>query len=164
MARKQKPPRDVVIARLRPHARALFWPTFLLVAVAGAFGYFGGRLPEEWQNWAVLAAAMLLVLFGWFIPLCRWLAKRYTITNRRVIVRDSGGRQEVLHSGGYDITVRKRGLQSLFKSGDVLIGSGPDSSVVLRDVPSVNLVQETLHELVQSNRQELSVGPLFLSE
>ena len=164
MARKQKPPRDVVIARLRPHARALFWPTSLLVAVAGAFGYFGGRLAEEWQNWAVVAAAVLLVLFGWFIPLCRWLSKRYTITNRRVIVRDSGGRQEVLHSGNYDITVRKRGLQSLFKTGDVLIGSGPDSSLVLRDVPAVNLVQETLYELVDSNRQELSVGPLFVSE
>ena len=164
MARKEKPPRDVVIARFRPHARSLFWPTVVLVAVAAALGYFGGRLPEEWQNWAVVAAAMLLVLFGWFIPLCRWLSHRYTITNRRVIVREGGARRELLHSRNYDITVRRRGLQAIFGSGDVLISSGLDSSVVLRDVPSANLVQETLHELMEDNRHELVLGPSFTAE
>lgn len=150
-------PRDEVIARLRPHARALFWPTVLLILVAAAFGYFGGRLPEEWQNWTVVGLAVLLVFFGWFIPLCRWLSKRYVITNRRVIVREGGSRRELLHSRSYDISVRKRGLQALFGTGDVTINSGLDSPVVLRDVPSANLVLETLHELMEANRHELAM-------
>lgn len=156
-----KPPKDEVIARLRPHARALFWPTFLLVAVAGALGYFGGRLSEEWLNWAVLILAGVLVLFGWFIPLCRWLSGRYTITNRRVIVRQGGSRRELLHSRNFDVSVRKRGLQALFGSGDVTINSGLDSPVVLRDVPSANLVVETLHELMEANRPEFVAAVHF---
>jgi len=39
----EAPVREVVVARLRPHVRVLFWPTVLLLAVCAAYGYFGGR-------------------------------------------------------------------------------------------------------------------------
>ena len=156
---------ETVIARLRPHGRALFWPTVLLLAVAAALGFFEGALPEEWQNIAVLIAGGVIAVVGWLAPLCRWLACNYTITTRRIVVRSGvlvRVRQELLHSRAHDVTVRKNSLQSLFGSGDVLVSSGLDRPVVLRDVASANLVQAALHDLMEDNRgwhaQDMSIG------
>jgi uncharacterized membrane protein YdbT with pleckstrin-like domain len=146
---------ETVVARLRPHGRAMFLPTVILLALAAAAGYFGGKFSEDWQNTAVLITAAVLAVFGWFVPLVSWLSQNYTITTRRVIVRSGvlvRSRQEVLHALGHDVTVRRSALQALFGSGDVLVSTGLDRPVVLRDVPSAALVQATLHDLMEANR------------
>ena len=141
-----------VVARLRPHGRALFWPSVLLISVAAVVGYFQGSFSESWQNIALLAGAALVVVLLWLLPLVAWLGKRYVITTRRIILRTGFFvriRQELLHSRGYDVTVRQNGLQSLFRSGNVLINTGLDQPVVLRDVPGADLVQAALHDLME---------------
>ncbi|WP_242682168.1 PH domain-containing protein [Herbiconiux sp. SYSU D00978] len=143
-----------VIARLRRHGRALVWPTVALAAIAFVLAYFGGRLPEEWQNVALLIAAAVLAIALFVIPLLRWLSLSYTITTRRLILRRGllvRVRQELLHSRGYDLTVRKSALQSMFGSGDLLINTGLEHPVVLEDVPKADLVQDALHDLMESN-------------
>ena len=149
------PPAESVVAGLRPHARVLFWPSVALLAVFGATGYFYGSLPEPWQNVALLAAAATLVLLLWLLPLASWLNNRYTITTRRIIFRHGffvRTRQELLHSRGYDVTVRQNWLQSLAHSGDVLINAGLEQPLVLKDVPDAELVQQVLHDLMESSR------------
>lgn len=149
---------EAVVARLRSHGRVLFWPCLLLVADLGALGYFGGTFPEAWQNWAVLGAAAAVAVLLVLLPLVGWLGRNYTITTRRIVLRSGlfvRTRQELLHSRGYDVTVRKAGLQALFGSGDVLVNTGLERPVVLRDVPGADLVQATLHDLM-----ELSVNPV----
>lgn len=165
-----EPAREEVIARLRPHARVLFWPSLALIVVSGLGGWFNGRLPERWQNDAVLIAALALILLLFVIPLLAWLGRHYTITTRRIIIRRGlfvRTRQELMHTRGYDLTVRKNSAQSLFGSGDVLINSGLDRPVVLWDVPTADLVQSTLHDLMEENisavarlrQQEQSAAP-----
>lgn len=149
------PPAESVVAGLRPHARILFWPSLALLAVVGATGYFYGSLPEPWENLALLAAAAALVLLLWLLPLASWLNNRYTITTRRIIFRHGffvRTRQELLHSRGYDVTVRQNWLQSLARSGDVLINAGLEHPLVLKDVPQAELVQQVLHDLMESSR------------
>ena len=163
-ARESRP--EQVVARLRPHARVLLWPTLLLFALAGTTGYFWGNLPEPWQNAALPAVAILLAVVGWLLPLAAWLTKRYTITTRRIIFRHGlfvRTRQELLHSRGYDVSVRQNWLQAGFHSGTVLINSGLEHPLVLKDVPNVDLVQSVLHDLMErsatvmgSRRQEQS--------
>ena len=49
-------PRELRIARVRPHARRLFWSALVLIVVAGAVGYFTGNLPaplDETPDWFV---------------------------------------------------------------------------------------------------------------
>ena len=143
-----------VVARLRPHGRALFWPSLVLIATAGALGYFQSSFTEPWQTIALFGGGALIILFLWFLPLLAWLGERYIITTRRIILRTGffvRMRQELLHSRGYDVTVRKNGLQSMFGSGDVLINTGLDRPVVLKDVPSANLVQSALHDLMEKS-------------
>ncbi|MBG6055949.1 membrane protein YdbS with pleckstrin-like domain [Salinibacterium sp. CAN_S4] len=152
-----KPERDTVIVKLRPHSRALFWPTLVLVVVVGGVGYVAGLAAEQWQLVVVLVIAALLVFTGWFMPLCRWLSRRYTITNRRVVVRSGffvRTRQELLHSRAHDVTVRRGGLQIVFRSGDVILNSGQDAPVILKDVSSADLVQEALHDLIEAAQRE----------
>jgi membrane protein YdbS with pleckstrin-like domain len=146
---------ESVVARLRPHGRALFWPTVALIADAAAAAYFFGRFPEGWENLALLAVAALAALLLFFVPLFLWLGRNYTITTRRIILRSGfivRVRQELLHSRGYDVTVRKNGLQSVFGSGNIQINTGLDHPVVLRDVPSADLVQAALHDLMEANQ------------
>ncbi|MCU1586416.1 MAG: hypothetical protein JWM49_2972 [Microbacteriaceae bacterium] len=143
-----------VVARLRPHGRAMFWPSLALIVVAGAVGYFAGSFAAVWQNLAVLAAGAFAVLVFWLLPLLAWLGTRYVLTTRRIILRSGffiRVRQELLHSRGYDVTVRQNGLQSLFRSGNVLINTGLDQPVVLKDVPGADLVQAALHDLMEKS-------------
>lgn len=152
-------PAERVIARLRPHARILFWPSIVLIACCGAVGYWGGNLPEFWQNLAVFCAAALIVLLLFLLPLALWLSTRYTITTRRMILRSGffvRVRREVMHSRGYDVTVKKNWLQAAFGSGDIRIESGVDQPVVLKDVPKANLVQGALHDLMENSQNLLN--------
>jgi membrane protein YdbS with pleckstrin-like domain len=148
-----------IVASLRPHGRALFWPSLLLIADAGVVSYFAGSFPEEWQNIAVLCAGGAIAVLFWVLPLFGWLSRRYVITTRRIVLRHGlfvRSRQELLHSRGYDVTVRKNALQSLFRSGNVEINTGLDHPVVLRDIPGADLVQEVLHDLMETNQNLIS--------
>jgi membrane protein YdbS with pleckstrin-like domain len=145
---------ETVVARLRPHSRALFFPTVVLIADVGAVSYFAGSFPEQWMNMLVFAGGAVLALLAFVAPVLRWLAQNDTITTRRVVIRSGvlvRSRQELLHSRGYDVTVRQAGLQLLFRSGDVLINAGNEHPVVLRDVPHADLVQSALHDLMEAS-------------
>jgi hypothetical protein len=65
-------------------------------------------------------------------------------------------RQELLHSRGYDVSVRRSWAQSAFGSGDVRINTGHDHPVVLRDVPRPQLVQAALEELMDEAHTQIA--------
>ena len=145
---------ESVVARLRPHVRVLFWPTIVLIVDAGAVSYFAGSFPEPWMNIALLIVAGLVALLLFVAPLLTWLGRNYTITTRRIVIRSGllvRTRQELLHSRGYDVTVRKAGLQLIFGSGDVRINTGLEHPVVLKDIPDADLVQSALHDLMEAS-------------
>ena len=79
------PTPELLVARFRGHARRLTWSAVVLVAVAGACGYFYGNLPAPFENWMLLAAAAGIVLLLVLLPFLAWWAHVYTITTRRVI-------------------------------------------------------------------------------
>jgi uncharacterized membrane protein YdbT with pleckstrin-like domain len=150
---------EAVVARLRPHGRALFWPSLAMILILGATGYFYGSFDDTWQNLAVLVVALFLSIVLWLLPLLAWLGRHYTVTTRRIVLRSGffvRVRQELLHSRGYDVTVRKRALQLLFRSGDILINTGLDHPIVLRDVPGADLVQSALHDLMEHSQNPLA--------
>ena len=145
---------ESVVARLRPHARVLFWPVVVLIADAGAVGYFAGSFPQPWMNTALLIAGAVIAVLVFVVPVLSWLGHNYTITTRRIVIRSGllvRTRQELLHSRGYDVTVRRAGLQLLFRSGDVRINTGLEHPVVLRDIPDADLVQSALHDLMEAS-------------
>ncbi|WP_448809332.1 PH domain-containing protein [Agromyces bauzanensis] len=148
-----------VVARVRRHARVLIIPAVLLVAVVGGATYAVGVFGELWQQLAVVGVALLVVVVGCFMPFLAWLTRRATITTRRIILRRGvfvRVRQELLHSRGYDVVVRRTWAQRAFGSGDVRIGTGQENPVVLPDVPDPNLVQAALHELMEHEHSRVA--------
>jgi len=147
------------IARLRPHARALVFPSISLVVLVGATTFGAFALDELWQSFAVLLAGVMAICVLWVLPLLRWLSSQYLITTRRVVLRNGlfvRTSQEVLLSRSYDVTVRRAGLQSAFRSGDVLINTGLDRPIVLRDVPRADLVQRALGDVMETSTTSIA--------
>lgn len=150
-----EPPPERVVARLRPHARRLVRPAVfvVLVMVAGGFGFGVFRAELAWLNVVVACLVLLLLFLGGAMPLFRWMSQRYVVTTRRLVLVHGLGtrtRRELLHARGYDVTVRRRGLQGVFRSGDVLVFPGDEPAMVLADVPHADLVVAVLHDMVEA--------------
>ncbi len=142
---------ELRVARLRPHARRLFWCALVLIAVTGAVGYFWGNLPAPFEDWMLGAGAALAVALLVVVPYVRWLSHTYTITTRRVI-EQSGvfgrRRSELSHARGYAISERRGPLQRLWGAGTLTL-TGADRTLRLANIPAARLVHETLADQVE---------------
>ncbi|REJ07599.1 PH domain-containing protein [Microbacterium bovistercoris] len=146
------PVEELLIARFHGHARRLFWSALVLIGVFGATAYFYDNLPDGFENWMLLAAAGVLILMAVVVPYLTWRSRSYTITNRRVIVREGIGsrrRREVSHARGYTIAVHRGLLQRMWGAGTITLSNGVDAPLRLVNVPSVNLVHETLADQIE---------------
>lgn len=166
-----QPVPELLIARLRTHARALIWSSLVLVATAAVVGFFAGNLTPPLTDVMLYAGAGFVVLVAVVIPFIAWLAKRYTITTRRVIV--SGGlfartSRELTHARGYTVSVRRGPLQRLWGAGTLTLSNGVDEPLRLVNIPHVRLVHEVLVDQVEVNQilahrdaQAGGTGPQF---
>lgn len=142
---------EVVVVRLRRHARLLTLPAIVLLGTAFAAGFFIGSFDEAWQNWLAVAVALLLIVAAVLLPLSIWLGNTITITSRRVIVRRgvlTRTRTEVALARVQEIRSRASVMQRMVRAGTVQLITGPEQTVSLVDVPRVNQVLDLLHDLV----------------
>ncbi|SDH49256.1 PH domain-containing protein [Microbacterium pygmaeum] len=149
------PTPELRVARFRAHARRLSWSVLVLVAVAAAVGFFYGNLPAPFENWMLLTAAGVLVLFLVVLPYAAWWAHVYTITTRRVIERSglfAPRRQELGHMRGYTIQMRRGILQRMWGAGTLVLSDGIDQPMRLTNIPRAALVHEVLVDQVEVNQ------------
>lgn len=149
------PAEELLVARLRSHARRLFWPAALLVATVGVTAYLYDNLPEGYENWMLLAGAGIIVLLLVVMPFLFWISRTFTITTRRVIVREGLGsrrRREVAHMRGYSISIRRGPLQRVWGAGTITLSDGADEPVRLVNVPMASLVHEVLADQIEVNQ------------
>jgi len=149
------PTPELRVARFRGHARRLTWSAIVLVAVAGAVGYFYGNLPAPFENWMLLTAAAVIVLLLVLLPFLSWWSHIYTITTRRVLERAGmfgTRRRELSHVRGYTVQVRRGILQRMWGAGTLVLSNGVDAPLRLVNIPSVGLVHEALVDQVEVNQ------------
>lgn len=149
------PTPELRIARFRRHGRRLIWCAIVLIAVAGAVGYYLGNLPDPLQDWMLLTAAGLVVLLLVVLPFLSWAGHTFTVTTRRVIERSGVlGRhtRELSHVRGYSIEERRGLGQRLWGAGTLILANGVDAPMRLVDIPSVQLVHEVLADQVEVNQ------------
>lgn len=149
------PTPELRIARFRGHARRLTWSALVLIGVAGAVGFFYGNLPAPLENWMLLTAAAVIVLFLVVLPFLSWWSHVYTITTRRVMERAGVfgvRRRELSHVRGYAIQERRGLLQRMWGAGTLVLSNGVDQPLRLANVPSVGLVHEALVDQVEVNQ------------
>lgn len=163
------PTPELRVARFRPHARRLVWSALVVIAVAGATGYFFDNLPAGFENWMLVAAAGAVVFLFALLPFLAWWTHVYTITTRRVIERTGifvARRRELSHVRGYTIGMRRGILQRMWGAGTLTLSNGVDAPLRLVNVPSAALVHEVLVDQVEVNQilahrdaQPLPPGP-----
>lgn len=149
---------EVIVLRVRPHARRLLLPVLVVVAVAAASGFWVGALPDAWMNvLAGMGAVALIVLVG-LLPLLSWLTHRTTVTSRRVIVRSGlfvRHRSEVQLGRVREVRTRRGLQQRLWGASDIELMFGAES-VVVKDVPGAAVVAEALQDLMERNYASVS--------
>ncbi|WP_103663306.1 PH domain-containing protein [Microbacterium sp. CJ77] len=141
-----------LVARTRGSARRLGWSALLLMAVAGATGWFYDNLPAPFENWMLLAAAGVVVVLLAVLPWIVWLSRTYTITTRRVIARRgivSRRARELSHARGYTIGLRRGPIQRMWRAGTITLSNGVDEPLRLVNVPDVVLLQEVLADQIE---------------
>ncbi len=149
------PTPELRIARIRPHARRLFWSVLVLIAVAGACGYLYDNLPAPFENWMLIAAGAVVVLLLTVLPFAAWWSHVYTLTTQRVMERRGVvvvKRRELSHTRGYSIRVRRGILQRLWGVGTLVLSNGVDAPMLLRNIPMTSLVHEVLVDQVEVNQ------------
>lgn len=143
---------EVVVLRVRRHARHLIWAALAMVLIAAATGVFLGRFVEPWQNLLVALLSGLALLLLVVLPFLSWLAQTDTITSRRVIVRSGffvRHRQEASLGRIREVRSRRTLGQRMWSAGDVELMVGAEAPLVLHDVPQVDGMVDALHELIE---------------
>lgn len=149
------PSAELLVARFRGHARRLFWSALILIGLFGGTAYFYDNLPSPFENWMLLAAAGVIALVAVVIPYLVWLSRSYTLTTRRIIVRQGLGarqRREMSHVRGYSIAVRRGLVQRVWGAGTITLSNGVDAPLRLANIPSVTLVHEALADQIEVNQ------------
>lgn len=149
---KRLAPGEQIYHQLHPHWQVLAGPVLLFVVCVGVTGFLAALLPEAWMGLAVAAVALLVVLIWVLRPFLRWYATTYTLTDRRVLIR-----QGILTQSGRDIPLArvtdvafKRTLwQRMLRTGTLILESaGEQGQAVLTNVPSVETVQRDIYTLL----------------
>ncbi|WP_051053773.1 PH domain-containing protein [Leucobacter salsicius] len=156
---------EVIVLRIRPHARRLLLPIFASCAVAAAAGFWVGALPADWMNVLAGVGALVLAAVVGLLPLLSWLTQRTVITSRRVIVRRGlfvRHRSEVQLSRVREVRMRRKLLQRLWGASDIALMFGAED-VTLHDVPGAEVVAEALHDLMERNYAHATRSQGFFS-
>lgn len=154
---------ETVVVRVRRHGRHLTWPIVVLIAVAGAGGYFIGALPETWMNIAAAAGAAFLIIFAGIGPILTWLSKRVVVTTRRVIVHYGffvRHRSEVSLARVREVKSRQNPIQRLWGSGDIDLFVGSEATRI-PDAPGLNDLHRAIQELAERSYDEQMRGGGF---
>lgn len=154
------------LASLRQSLRILAAPALAFIVTVGLIAWLTGVATETWMTILVIAAGVVVLVLACALPLLAWLARRTIITTRKLVVQSGllvRTRRELLHSRGYDVTVRQTPLQRMLRTGDLQIqAAGSDDALELRDIPNPVLTQAVLNDLVDANvgRQSSQRNPV----
>ncbi|WP_328523723.1 PH domain-containing protein [Kribbella sp. NBC_00359] len=147
---------EYVVVSTRTHWKALIFPVFLLLLVAGLGGFLAAIVPsgslQTPGRIAILAVGVVILAAFALKPFLNWFFSTYTVTNRRLITRHG-----ILTRTGRDIPLMRindvsyeHGLiDRILGCGTLHIESaGERGQVVLPDVPHVEHVHLQMSDLL----------------
>jgi membrane protein YdbS with pleckstrin-like domain len=146
---------------MRPHWRSMVLPSLVLLVTVAAASYLYAIVPDgSLQNalhWAILALALVVVLW-WFVrPLLTWLTTQYVFTSRRIITRTG-----IVARSGKDMPLSKLNdvsfsytiLERLLHCGTLTASSASeDGNLVIRNVPRVEEIQREIYRLSEADAE-----------
>ena len=147
---------EYVVVSTRTHWKALIFPVFLLLVVAGAGGFLAAIVPtgslQTPARIAIVAVGVVVLVTFAAKPVLNWFFSTYTLTNRRLITRHG-----ILTRTGRDIPLMRindvsyeHGLiDRMLGCGTLHIESaGERGQVILPDVPHVEHIHLQMSDLL----------------
>jgi uncharacterized membrane protein YdbT with pleckstrin-like domain len=146
---------EEVVLHLHPHWKALVGPAFVVLITVTLGGYAAAVIDAAFARWAILVAAIVVILRYAVRPVIAWASTHFVLTTHRVLLREG-----MLARSGRDVPLARINDVSfehtLFERavgcGTLVVESaGERGQVVLRDIPRVETVHSTLYRLVEED-------------
>ncbi len=146
---------EQTVTTTRTHIKVLFIPFLILLVVALLEGFVQSKIDgsiTSWQRIAVVAVAVVLVLWGTLIPFATWFAWTYTLTNKRIVEQKGlltrTGRVIPL-SRINDVAFEKNLNDRILGCGTLIIHDASEQAGLhLRDIPHIEAFHRTVSNLV----------------
>jgi hypothetical protein len=147
---------------LRPHARRLARPAFVLLVLAPAAAFAAGAVPAGPARAPVrlvVTALAALIAVRWVIwPFLLWWNTVYVVTDERFFER-AGLLRRTGHDlplqGVSDVIVAQRFGERLLRSGTLRVITDGGAEIVVHDVPAISRVQRSLLAVADDITQRL---------
>lgn len=131
--------------RLRARGSRLVVPTFFLALAAFLLSFLNDKFPDAWQRYGLYSVAGVLALFGFLIPLLRYLTSWTDITTARVVQR----------SGLFGQNFRAVSLSNVERvelgSRVITLYVAGEDAIDIASVPKAKLVATELSKLAGSH-------------
>lgn len=137
---------ELLLGRFRARGTRLFRPTLFLAIAAFLLSFLYARLAPGWQLNLLYAATGLIALFGFLIPVIRYLTSWTEITTARLVTRSGlwGQNYQSLSLSEIDRVEYSNGVVTLF----VIDGT----NVELRRLPKPRFIAQEISNLVSKNK------------
>jgi uncharacterized membrane protein YdbT with pleckstrin-like domain len=144
---------EQVLTHEHPHPKMLVLPALVFLVTVGLATYLAALINgQQWSTYGSLAiVAVALVLIVWFTvaPLLRWRCTHFVVTNRRVLVREG-----VLTRTGFEIPMnritsvhfRQTVFERMLGCGTLSVESASDEPLDFEDIPGVQHVYGLLYQ------------------
>ncbi|WP_375423835.1 PH domain-containing protein [uncultured Friedmanniella sp.] len=146
---------EQVVLHTRTHAKALVLPGAAFVLVGAGVGAGAALIPSSARpvgQLAIVAVGVLLAIWWCLVPFLRWRTTTYTLTTRRLVTRSGilNKRSHGLPLSRVNDVSSERGLTDrMLGCGTLVVQTAAEGgSIVLVDVPEVELVHHTMTELL----------------
>lgn len=154
---------EKIVARLKPHVKALLLPLIFLILITVLTGislgyvYSSNSVNERWKNWLYIGTplvALIAIIFFSVLPWLSWMSTHFAITNKRIFYRKG-----VFSRTGLDVPYNKlAGVEYHQSFLDRFIGVGTlevithgKEPVFFREIPRVKEVHKLIYsELMQA--------------
>jgi uncharacterized membrane protein YdbT with pleckstrin-like domain len=146
---------EQTVATTRTHVKVLFVPFLILLVVAGVGGFLVNRVGDSGDGvprWIVVAAMVVLILWGSVLPFAKWLTWTYTLTNKRIVEQKGlltrTGRVIPLTRVN-DVAFEKNLNDRILGCGTLIIHDASEQAgLELRDIPHIEAFHRTVSNLV----------------
>lgn len=141
---------------IRTHVKTMILSAIALIVVCAAGGFLVAIAPDgdsqKWVRVAIVAVALILIIWWCVVPFVRWLTSTYHITNRRLVYQHGfiarAGRDIPLTRINH-VTFDRGVVDRIFRCGTLVVHDASEQSgMSLKDVPRIEDVHRTLNELV----------------
>jgi uncharacterized membrane protein YdbT with pleckstrin-like domain len=150
---------EEVVRHLHPHWLTVFWPIVRLLLFVGLASFGAAAIPAGRQQGmvrlAIVAFALLLILFFVVRPILVWRCTHYVITTHRVLFREgvlSRRGRDIGLSRITDVSYRQTLWERIVRSGTLVIESaGESGATVLERIPDSDGVQQLINHMIEED-------------